>query len=77
MARPARLSFQLGCDDGAIRQQLVEQLTHEIMNYDASSRRRGRRNGVSCTALKNRNGARHTFDPPPMPDRPGVVSQKK
>jgi hypothetical protein len=26
--------------DGAIRQQLVEQLTHEIMNYDASSRRR-------------------------------------
>jgi hypothetical protein len=25
--------------DGAIRQQLVEQLTHEIMNYDAEFRR--------------------------------------
>ncbi len=25
--------------DGAIRQQLIEQLTHEIMNYDAEFRR--------------------------------------
>jgi hypothetical protein len=39
--------------DGGIRQQLIEQLMREIMNYDAEFlRRRGKCNWVSCSALK-------------------------
>jgi hypothetical protein len=39
--------------DRLIRQQLIEQLTREILNYDCrvSARRRSGRDSISCTAL--------------------------
>ena len=62
--------------DGTIRQQLIEELMREIMNYDAEFRREDAAGAdrVSCAALDaiGEAFARRLGDPPPCLDRPGV-----
>jgi hypothetical protein len=52
----AKTVAELTCSqDGTIRQQLIERLMREIMNYDAEFRQDDRTgaNRVRCTALNN------------------------
>ena len=77
IARRSRTSRQ----DGVIRQQLIEQLTREIMNYDAEYRREDAAGGigVSCAALDLGRGERAKHVPRSRSDvarqaRPGGTS---
>ena len=67
----AELTSQQGC---VIRQQVIEQLMREIMNYDAEFRREdaaGARYRVSCTTLAA------VIDPGGYAGQAGVVSSEK
>ena len=78
----AKTVAELTCrQDGMIRQQLIEQLTREIMNYDGEFRREDAAVAIefSRTALSERRAdwRQAQFDPTPMLVRPEVVARKK